>query len=343
MNQPPSSSSEDRRSGRVLNVQRMSTDDGPGIRTTVFLKGCSLSCGWCHNPESIEAAAELIWHEQRCIGCRSCLDACPHGARSLGAAGAAVSSSRCQRCGRCADECPTLAIERAGVPWSADELLAELVKDRAYYRASGGGVTLSGGEPVLQAAFAGDVLAACRREGLHTALDTSGMCGREALLRLADRSDLVLYDLKEMDDQRHRELTGQSNEVVLNNAAALAEALRQRPNGALLWIRTPLVPGATARPENLTAIGAFIAAELGDVVKRWDLCAFNNLCEDKYRRLGRSFAYAGVPRLTAAELTELRAVARRSGVEPARVHASGPTRAEGDPGHEEGDAERRPP
>lgn len=314
--------------GRVLNVQRMSTDDGPGIRTTVFLKGCSLACRWCHNPESIASGAQLTWHEEPCMGCQSCVEACPEGARRWSHAGPTVDAERCCLCGTCADECPTAAIEIAGAPQSVPELLDELVKDRAYFRASGGGVTLSGGEPVLQATFALRLLEACQLAGLHTALDTSGMCNQRALLSLLPTCDLVLYDLKELDDHRHRELTGQSNGLILDNVRALAAYSKGDGADVALWIRTPLVPGATARDDNVRAIGAFIARELGDVVERWELCAFNNLCQDKYRRLGVAWEFASTPLLTDAELDHFARVARSSGVDPSRVHAGGPTRFE---------------
>ncbi|MBW2523651.1 MAG: glycyl-radical enzyme activating protein [Deltaproteobacteria bacterium] len=327
--------------GRVLNIQRMSTDDGPGIRTTVFLKGCSLACTWCHNPESIAAQPEIVWRSEPCIGCRSCIEACPEGARSLDERGAQVAADRCRTCGTCADECPTAAIEVAGVEWTVNDLFREIGKDRAYFRASGGGVTLSGGEPLMQPRFAQRLLERCHDDGLHTALDTCGLCGREALLRVLPACDLVLYDLKEMDDGRHRELTGQSNRRVLDNLVTVASWLRDHGDGGALWIRTPLVPGATAREDNLLAIGEFIAGEIDGSVERWELCAFNNLCEDKYRRLGATWAFADTPMLTDAELARFAEVARGSGVDPARVHAGGPTRlARADAGGDDAQEER---
>jgi pyruvate formate lyase activating enzyme len=328
MNDSPSPKARGAALGRVLNIQRMSTDDGPGIRTTVFLKGCSLSCSWCHNPESIAAAPELIWHDEQCLACRSCVDACPEGARSLTAEGAQVAERRCTLCQCCADECPTAAIEVAGVEWAVEDLVRELAKDRAYFQASGGGVTLSGGEPVLQPTFAQRLLERCRQEDLRTALDTCGMCSQRALLKLLPACDLVLFDLKEMDEHRHRQLTGQTNAVILDNAVAVASHLRQRPGRGALWIRTPLVPGATARDDNLRSIGAFIAAELGDVVERWELCSFNNLCQDKYRRLGQSWQFADTPLLGEAELQHFADIARAAGLDPDRVYAGGPTRLE---------------
>lgn len=316
--------------GRVLEIQRMSTDDGPGIRSTVFFKGCDLACQWCHNPESISPHAQLVWHEHRCIGCRCCVDACTHDARSLDAGGAQVDRERCTECYECVEACPTTAAERIGTEWEVEPLVTELAKDRAYFETSGGGVTLSGGEPTLQRQFARQVLERCRQVGLHTALDTAGLCGTEPLLELVARADLVLFDLKEMDDERHRVSTGQSNERILANARAVATLVQAGTPGdhgpPELWIRTPLIPGATARDDNLRAIGAFIAAELGDAVSRWELCAFNNLCQEKYRRLGQRWTYADAPLLTDAELSHFAEIARDTDVPASIVHADGPTR-----------------
>ena len=307
--------------GRILEIQRMSTEDGPGIRTTVFFKGCSLSCAWCHNPESIARSREVIWREVDCIGCGSCVEACPHGARELTADGATVDRERCQVSGTCADECPTAAIEILGDDRTVDELVAEVVKDRAYFEESGGGVSASGGEPALQSEFVSAFLERLRSFGVHTALDTCGACGPGPLLELASRADLVLFDLKEIDPERHRELTGQPNDRILDNVRRLAGA------GVPLWIRTPLIPGATATEANLRGLGR-IVADLGGAVARWELCAFNNLCRDKYRRLGLSWPYEHVPQLTADELAGYAQIAKASGVDPDLVLATGPTRRE---------------
>ena len=306
----------------VLEIQRMSTEDGPGLRTTVFLKGCSLRCAWCHNPESIPLDPQLVWKSVACIGCRSCVDACPRQARELTPTGARVDRDRCEICGTCEQECPAAAIEVLGKRWTVDDLVAELLKDRAYFEGSdGGGVTVSGGEPALQAGFVSELLARLGDLGVHTALDTCGACGPGPLLELAARADLVLFDLKHVDSRRHRELTGQPNERIFDNARRLAGL------GTPLWIRTPLIPGATATQDNLRGIGRLVA-ELGGAVVRWELCAFNNLCQDQYRRLDLPWPYADTPQLTDAELAGLAAVARTSGVDPDLVRATGPTRRE---------------
>lgn len=328
--------------GLVLEIQRMSTEDGPGIRTTVFLKGCSLACSWCHNPESISAKPELVWHDWRCIGCRTCLGVCPNGALSFNDSGLAIDRGRCQRCFDCSEECPSLALEVQGRLWGLDELVDELARDRVFYEASGGGVTISGGEPAMQPELVKALLDRCRELDLHAALDTCGHCPGDTLLDLAARSRLILYDLKEIDSERHRGSTGKGNERVLSNLGALARMIRQAADPPKLWIRTPLIPGATAREDNLSRLGALIARELQDVVERWELCAFNNLCRDKYRRLGQVWLHEETPTLTEAEVAALADVARSSGVEPAMVHATGPTRVEpGDVSTDDRPAEAR--
>lgn len=315
----------------ILEIQRMSTEDGPGIRTTIFFKGCSLSCSWCHNPESIRAAAEVVWHAWRCVDCRICVEDCPQDARTFAERGVRVDEGRCVDCGTCIDACPACAIERQGHVLSLDDVLGEVTKDRAYYEASGGGVTLSGGEPALHPVFAKALLDRCRALGLHTALDTSAMCAWKPLRELAAAADLILFDIKEIDSRRHKAHTGHGNAKILKNLRRLARAMRDGDVTAKLWIRTPLIPDTTATPENIGAIGALLATEMEDLVERWDLCAFNNLCKDKYERLGRSWSYDRAQLLSEDELEDLAAIARGAGFAQQVVHVGGPTRVTGRP------------
>ncbi len=324
----------DDRNGLILNVQRLSTEDGPGIRSTVFLKQCPLSCRWCHNPESISPRPELQWFAVRCIGCRGCVTACPRGCISFapdGVGGVRIDRSRCEGCGTCADECPSNALQILGKRVGVDALVAELLKDRAYYEASGGGVTLSGGEPLAQPGFSTAVLRALREQGISTAVDTCGCTSTEALDALLPHADLVLFDMKFLDSAVHKEYTGQSNEVILRNLELVRSTQRAHGGRPRLWIRTPLIPGATATAGNLQAIGAWIAGHLDGAVERWELCAFNNFCRDQYRRLGIDWAYADTPLMSRDSLDNLAVDARTSGVDPGLVTVTGAAREERTP------------
>jgi pyruvate formate lyase activating enzyme len=309
---------------RILHLQRLSTEDGPGIRTTVFFKGCPLRCAWCHNPESISAAPQVQWLETRCIGCDTCLTACPNGCVSRAADGSRlVDRGRCQACGICAEACPANALELLGRTVGVEELVAEVVKDRSYYVTSGGGVTASGGEPAIQPDFVAAFLRQVKAAGIQTALDTCGLVSQSGLEKILPHVDLVLYDLKEMDSRKHREFTGQGNEVILERLLFVREYIRAYAPGVRLWVRTPLIPGATATAENLTEIGSFLSRSMDGLLERWELCAFNNLCRDKYRRLGLAWQYGETPLLTLAEVETLAGHARRSGIRPELVFAIG--------------------
>jgi pyruvate formate lyase activating enzyme len=312
----------------VLNLQRMSTEDGPGLRTTVFLKGCSLACSWCHNPEAVAVKPPLVWYQAKCIGSFECVDACSEHALARVEDSIRIDHARCTACGDCVDRCPSGALETLGARWSLDELIEEVTKDRSYFEAYGGGVTVSGGEPALHVPFVAPFLERCRALGMHTAVDTCGMCSDSALATLVPHADLVLYDLKEIDSDNHREFTGQPNERILSNLLELAERMRATGRPAALWIRTPLIPGATLTDRNIHGIGEFIAEHLSDVVSRWELCSFNNLAEDKYERLGLTWKFAETPLSSASQLERAERVAKDSGVDPDIVSISGPARVE---------------
>jgi len=310
----------------VLNVQRMSTEDGPGLRTTVFLKGCSLACTWCHNPESLSRDPEVVWHDWKCIGSRMCDATCEHGALSREGDRVIIDRRLCNGCGDCVERCPSTALELLGTERTAADVTDEVLRDHHYYAPAGGGVTISGGEPGLRPRFVRAVLDACRAEGVYTAVDTCGMCSEAALDQMCEAADLVLFDVKEIDGERHRRFTGQSNERILENLVRMADMVGRPGGPTSLWVRTPLVPDATATEENVAGIGRFLASRLSGIVDRWELCAFNNLARDKYRRLGRRWEFEDTELLTAGELGRLSEVAQRSGVDPAIVVATGATR-----------------
>lgn len=281
--------------GVTFNVQHFSIDDGPGIRTTVFLKGCPLGCPWCHNPEGLRATLDLMWYDVRCIGARDCLRACPEGALDLTPSGMRIDRERCTVCGACARACPAGALEIIGRRWTPESLLAELLKDRAFHETSGGGVTFSGGEPMVQAGFLCEVLPGCREAGLHVVLDTCGAAPWDQYQRVLPWVDLVLFDLKIMDPAKHKTATGAANGIILENSRRIAA------RGVPMWIRTPVIPGYTSDLENIRAIARFIREGL-PAVQRWDLLAYNNLGRPKYHRLDRPYLLENVPLMTRAEM-----------------------------------------
>ncbi len=308
--------------GMILHLQRLSTEDGPGIRTTVFFKGCPLRCVWCHNPESLSPDPQLQWLENSCIRCHTCLKACPHGCLSDSGPGIVIDRRRCQGCGTCAGECPSNALELLGKRVGVEDLLAELVKDRAFYAASVGGVTLSGGEPAFQPSFAEALLRQLKAAGIAAALDTCGLCSPQVFVRLLPWVDLVLYDLKFLDPSLHRQYTGRGNSQILENLRRVISS------GKRVWVRTPLIPGVTDGQENIAKIGAFLGSLPDQNLERWELCAFNNLCRDKYRRLGMEWPFASAPLLTQEQLDLAGASAKSSGFDPARIFVKGAARVE---------------
>jgi pyruvate formate lyase activating enzyme len=268
---------------------------------------------------------QVHWEKTRCIGCGNCVEACTKAVLTSTASGILINRSECDSCGACAQACPSTALELYGELTIPVDLVREVLKDKAYFQKSGGGVTLSGGEPTLQPLFARELLTAFRRAGIHTALDTCGQCSREILEELLPDVDLVLYDVKEIDPVRHREFAGVSNSKILANLMGLARAMKERGSPRELWIRTPLIPGYTDTPANLRGIGMFIREHLGSQVSRWELCAFNNLCLHKYEGLGVNWSLSRAALLSADETDHLARLARESGVDPGIVHLSGPT------------------
>ena len=208
----------------ILEIQRMSTEDGPGLRTTVFFKGCSLKCKWCHNPESIASQPQVHWIGNRCIGCNTCLEVCPENALAFAPEGNTIDRSQCTGCGVCAEECPSTALELLGQSWKLDDLYSEIIKDKTYFDKSNGGVTLGGGEPLLQSDFCKHLLIRLKENALHTAVDTCGLVSRKALDRILPHTDLLLYDLKEMNPRKHELFTGSDNHIILENLISNAIA-----------------------------------------------------------------------------------------------------------------------
>ncbi|MDP2853130.1 MAG: glycyl-radical enzyme activating protein [Smithellaceae bacterium] len=313
--------------GIILEIIRMSTEDGPGIRTTVFFKGCSLSCGWCHNPESISSKPQIQWMKTGCIGCGICVETCPEKALAKTPEGITINRLLCTGCGLCTEECPTTAMELLGKKWNVQDLAYELAKDRVYFEQSGGGVTLSGGEAALQHDFCLALLKELRGRGIQTALDTCGQVSQTVLAGLLPYVDILLYDLKEIDPDKHKIFMGAGNDKILANAVFAAHFKKTHPYPKTLWIRTPVIPGTTDTVENIRGIADFIHTNLEGAVDRWELCAFNNLCRDKYQRLGMDWSFAGKDLPERSRMEELTRIAE-SRVSSSIVCWSGSTKLE---------------
>ena len=241
--------------GMIFDIKKFAVHDGPGIRTTVFFKGCPLRCLWCHNPEGISVAPEIMVFPDRCLkGCRDCLSACPRQALNKRRGTIVLDRSRCDGCGACAGVCPSEALQATGREMSVSEVMAELARDAPFYRESGGGATFSGGEPLQQPAFLREILSACRDEKIPAAVDTSGHAPFSAFEDVLPLVDLFLFDLKIVDDACHRRLTGVSNRLLLENLQRLSRA------GAPLAVRVPLVPGSNDAIRDLEQAADFCAA-----------------------------------------------------------------------------------
>ncbi|SHJ80091.1 pyruvate formate lyase activating enzyme [Desulfatibacillum alkenivorans DSM 16219] len=277
----------------ITEIQRFAVNDGPGIRTNVFLKGCPLKCAWCHNPETISAKPQVFWKKRLCVQCGACMDACPTGAvqppidpvlsRAEGSDYYKIDLARCDGCLNCVDACPYGALEITGQAMTVEEILDEVESDRPFYENSGGGVTLSGGEPTAHPEFAGKILAGAKARGLHTCLDTNGHCSWSVLESLLKHTDVVLFDLKHTDPEKHKEWTGVDNALIKENLALLVK------NRVETWVRIPVIPGFNDAIQDHKAAALFLS-ELPGRIARVDLLPYHNWCQDKYGWLGRSWS-----------------------------------------------------
>lgn len=307
----------------IVDIQRLSTEDGPGMRTTVFLKGCSLACAWCHNPETISFSPQVQWVGSSCIGCGLCVKTCEEGCLSLTAQGVQLCRSCCTACGECVEVCPTGAMECKGEEWDVDDLLAELIKDQAYF-GQDGGITFSGGEALLQLEQVCYLLRQLKERGIHTAIDTAGLVKKESIRQVAELTDLFLYDLKIFDGELHRKWTDASNEVILDNVKWIGEYVEKK-GGPELWIRTPIIPGATDQEENIRQLGEFIAEHVEASMTKWELCAFNNLCREQYHRLDLVWEFQENRLLKKETMERLHAIAASTLTNPNKALWSGAT------------------
>jgi len=269
--------------GQVFDIKHYAVHDGPGIRITIFLKGCPLNCVWCHSPESQSRSPELLTNQEKCIGCGTCVKACPVDAvKGPGE----IDRKACNVCGACAEVCYANAIEIIGREKTIEQVLAEVEKDRDLLMVSGGGVTLSGGEPMAQPEFTLELLKHLKQEGYHTALDTSGYAPWVKLKQALDYTDLVLYDLKHMDSSKHQQYTGVKNELILENLDRISD------HGKRIWVRVPLIPGVNDDEEHIKTLIEYVR-DLN--VERTFFLPYHEIGVPKYEALNRVYNYSGEP------------------------------------------------
>lgn len=292
------------RQGTLFDIQRFSVHDGPGIRTLVFFKGCPLRCLWCDNPESQAYSPELGFSLSNCIGCGQCFQVCPTGAIRQGER--RVDRAKCVVCGRCTEVCYARALTLIGKTYTVPEVIKEVKKDVMFYRRSGGGVTVSGGEPLAQPEFLLDLLRALRREHIHSAIETTGYAPAEVVERVFPEADLILYDLKHMDSAKHREYTGVGNERILQNATVAVGS------GTPVIIRVPVIPGYNDSESNIRATARF-ARELGGV-KELHLLPYHRLGQGKYRKLDREYPLEGLEPQSRSKVEELAGIVESYGL-----------------------------
>jgi pyruvate formate lyase activating enzyme len=271
----------------IFDTKRYSINDGPGIRLTIFFKGCPLSCLWCHNPEGMSPKIQKLYSASKCIGAVECINICDQDALTLTKNGIVTDPYLCNLCGDCARVCPTKAIEMSGELQSAEDIMKLINKERFIFDGSGGGVTFSGGEPLMHHKFLINLLELCGKEGIHRTVDTSGYAPAKILLDVAQQTDHFLYDLKLMDSKKHKTYTGVPNERILSNLKLLAES------GASINIRIPLINGINTDNDNIQKTAEFIQSLAGER-KKVNLLPFHNIAQKKYEKLAQPFNVNGM-------------------------------------------------
>lgn len=292
----------------IFDIKRYSINDGPGIRVTVFFKGCPLRCAWCHNPESFSMNVEKMYNVSRCIGAMACIEVCPNNALTLTREGIVTDYNLCKLCGKCAEACPTKAIEMTGYNETISGIINEIEKERLIIDQSGGGVTFSGGEPMQHYPFLLKILDECGARGFHRAVDTTGLTETAKLLEVAKRTDLFLYDLKHMDSEIHKKYTGVGNELILSNLKTLAET------GAEINIRIPFIGGVNTGKDNIEKSASFISGLAGDK-KSVNILPYHNIAVHKYKKLGKAYEENRLKEPTAEEISTAVGIFETYGIE----------------------------
>lgn len=284
----------------IINITRFCTDDGPGIRTTVFLKGCPLRCAWCHNPESQDPTPEILWDMQKCSLCGLCAEVCKAKAHRVEDGRHLFSPDKCTRCGRCAEVCPIGALELSGKRVSTAEVFEEIKKDAVFYTTSGGGVTVSGGEPLMFPDFTAELLRFCKEEGIHTVIETSGFANRSALDKVLPFCDLILFDIKENCEERHKKYTGVPQKPIIENLRYIDES------GVPTLLRAPIIPGFNDRDEHFSALRA-LKKSLKNC-RGLQIMPYHSMGAYKYKKLQREYLCDIVPEPDAETVAHWRSI-----------------------------------
>lgn len=288
--------------GLLTEIQRFSLNDGPGIRTTVFFKGCNMRCQWCHNPETLSPAPQILYYQENCISCLKCTDVCPSHAQSVktdhnGIKGHVFIRDLCTGCGACAEICFPKAMVLSGKKYTVDEVMSQIMQDIDYYKNSQGGVTLSGGEVFLQPQFAKELLIACKEKGIHTAVESNFLTSWEIISELLPYIDLVMVDIKHSDDQIHKSVTGVGNQDILANIKRLSE------DGTPFIVRTPVIPGVNDTAEEIENIVRLIC-KLPNMMY-YELLNYNPLGENKYVSLSMEYRFTNTKPLSESKMETL--------------------------------------
>jgi len=291
--------------GTIFNIEGYAVYDGPGIRTLVFLKGCPLRCLWCQNPEGQDPRTQLLFFPDDCIGCMRCVSVCPNGAVEQTDEKIVVKLDKCRRCFKCVEVCPVEARKRTAKFLTAEEVVEEVAKDRAFYRRSNGGVTLSGGEPLMQPDFTSEILRLCHERNIHTAIETAGFGAQDDFMKVLRYTDFIFFDIKHMDSKKHKAAVGVGNEKILEN-------LKRVPKNKTLVVRIPIVPGVNDSEKNILDTARCVSKL--KKVKKIELLPYNKLGVLKYERLGRPYLLPNVDRPKGEEMDKLKSIVEACGV-----------------------------